>query len=91
MRKLFNQLAGNDFGKRRGSEKSTSGLKSRMKDNSGRSLFSSISVGENTSFGITTDPLIKFSILFCALIHDGELERRPYLVDYCTCAHILHF
>lgn len=90
MRKLFNKLAGNDFGKRRGSEKSISGLKS-MKDNSGRSLFSSISVGENNSFGITTDPLIKFSILFCALIHDGELGRRPYLVLFCTCAHILHF
>ena len=89
MRKLFNKLAGNDFGKRRGSDKSLSGLKSMMKDNSGRSLFSSIGVGESTSFGITTDPLIKFSMLFCALIHDGEFDDSYFVCFTCSRAHIM--
>ena len=74
MRKLFNKLVGSEL-TRRGS--ANVGI---MKDNSGRSLFSSISVGQSSSYGIKTDPLIKFSILFCALIHDvGKLVCRDYV------------
>lgn len=65
MRKLYNKLTG-DQPNRRGS--SNLGI---MKDSSGKSLFSSVAVGQSSSFGIKTDPLIKFSLLFCALIHDA--------------------
>ena len=70
MRKMYNKLIGGETGSR-GS--SNLGI---MKDSSGRSLFSSISVGHSSSFGIKTDPLIKFAIFFCALIHDaGKCNR----------------
>ena len=67
MRKLYNKLNGGESLRRRSSGKNF-GI---MKDHSGRSLFSSISVGQSTSYGIKTDPLIKFAIFLCCLIHDA--------------------
>jgi hypothetical protein len=66
MRKLYNKLNGSEFMRRRSSSKNLG-----MKDHSGRNLFSSISVGQSTSYGIKTDPLIKFAIFLCCIIHDA--------------------
>jgi len=73
MRKLFNKLSGTEFTRQNSSSK----LGSIMRDasgRSGRSLFSAISVGQSTSFGIKTDPLVKFSIIFSALVHGTAHE-----------------
>ncbi|CAB9514054.1 inhibited 3',5'-cyclic phosphodiesterase B [Seminavis robusta] len=72
LRKMYNKLMGSEFTRRRSSNKA--GI---MNEHSGRSLFSSISVGHSTSYGIKTDPLIKFSIIFCALIHDADHPGVP--------------
>jgi hypothetical protein len=67
MRKLYNKLNGSELTGRRSSSKNL-GI---MKDHSGRTLFSSVSVGQSTSYGIKTDPLIKFAIFLCCILHDA--------------------
>jgi len=68
MRKMFKQLVGDGDAIPSGSDRG--GLIAFMNDTSGRSLFSRLST--DSSFGIKADPLIKFSMLFCSLIHDGK-------------------
>jgi CRISPR/Cas system-associated endonuclease Cas3-HD len=84
MRKLYNKLNGSEFMRRRSSSKNL-GI---MKDNSGRSIFSSISVGQSTSYGIKTDPLIKFALFLCCIIHDAG--KNLGLVIMRTTRNVFH-